>query len=79
MRCLPQFFTPLAPPTVVRLRQESCATLHSALQNGHVENLQFLVEHSADPTAQAKYDGRFLDSASKNGRVEIQFLVEHGA
>ena len=54
--------------------------LHFASGNGHVQVVQFLVEHGTDATARDKNGSTPLHLASQNGHVEVaQFLVEHGA
>jgi len=51
-----------------------------SLDEGLVEVVQFLVEHSADLTVQDNHGWSPLHSAAFKGHVEVaQFLVQHGA
>ena len=53
---------------------------HLASRSGHVEVVQCLVKHGADPTAQDKDGWTPLHSVSQEGQVEVaQFLIKHGA
>ena len=56
------------------------APLHLASYYGHVEVVQSLLDHGADPTVQNKDRQTSLHMASQNGHVEVVWLlIQYGA
>jgi len=61
---------------------EKGEALYMAAENGHVELVQYLVEHGADVNYVRRWDygTPVLGGAVRSGRVElVKWLVEHGA
>ncbi len=54
--------------------------LHWAAANGHVEVMQYLIEHGADISARDKNGTTPIHLAAENDQIEaLKFLLDHGA
>jgi hypothetical protein len=80
------FFNPMAIHHAITFSevdaksQDGWTPLHLTAQNGHLDVVEFLVEHRAEVNSKDDDGWTPLHSASQNGRLGVvEFLVEHRA